>query len=310
MTVCRICLEPTTGQAEYHPSCIERLFGTAVLPNLDFELSELYAVAAQMAGKMSISGMQEKISLKLSDDKSKLDVAETGGRFILKPEPARYSSLPQNEHVTMRLASLVEIETPPFGLLSLKDKTLAYIVKRFDRLDDGSKLQVEDFCQLDEKPLRDKYNGSGELCVRILRKYATEPLVEILKLYRLLLFGWWVSNGDMHLKNLSLLMLPDKTCRLSPAYDLVCTKLVLPNDDTTALSIGGKKKNLTRKRWLEFAKYCRIPERAAERVITDQAKALDLSVELIRRSFLQDKKKEEYEKLIRENTATLVTRRE
>jgi serine/threonine-protein kinase HipA len=305
MTVCRVCVEPTTGQREYHPSCVERLFGTATLPNLDFKLSELYAVAAQMAGKMSISGVQEKISLKLAHDKSKLDVAETGGRFILKPEQAKYSSLPQNEHVTMRLASFVEIETPPIGLLPLKDQTLAYIIKRFDRLDDGSKLHVEDFCQLAERPLRDKYNGSGELCVRLLRKYASEPLLEILKLYRLLLFGWWVANGDMHLKNLSLITRSNGTRGLSPAYDLVSTKLVLPMDDTTALSIGGNKKNLTKRRWLEFAQHCQIPKRAAERVITSQIKALGPSIEMIRRSFLPADKKEEYEKLIRENTAML-----
>ena len=60
--------------------------------------------------------------------------------------------------------------------MELKDKAIAYLIKRFDRLDDGTKLQVEDFCQLAEKPLRDKYEGSSELCVRILRKYASEPL--------------------------------------------------------------------------------------------------------------------------------------
>lgn len=200
MTACLICLEETTGSATHHAACVRRLFGTSVLPTLDYELGDLYAVAAQMAGKMSIAGIQAKVSLRLSPDRSKLDVAASGGRFILKPEPARFSDLPQNEHVSMRLAAAVGIETPPFGLLRLKDGTLSYIIKRFDRLDDGRKLQVEDFCQLAEKPLREKYDGSAELCVRILRKYATEPLLEISKLYRLLLFGWWIANGDMHLK--------------------------------------------------------------------------------------------------------------
>jgi len=268
-------------------------------------LRELYAIAAQMAGKMSISGMQEKVSLKLSEDRSRFEVAETGGRYILKPEPARFSALPQNEHVTMLMASHVGIETPPFGLVRLKDQTLAYIIKRFDRLDDGTKLQVEDFCQLGEKPLRDKYNGTAELCVRILRKFASEPLVEIHKLYRILLFGWWVSNGDMHLKNYSLLTLADGTRRLAPAYDLVSTKLVLPTDDTTALSMGGKKKNITRKMWLDFARYCTIPDRAAEGVIAAQVKALEPSVQLIQNSFLSEQQKKEYEEIIRKRTSLL-----
>ncbi len=217
MTACLICLERTKGSAEYHPACIERLFGASVLPTLDFELGELYAVAAQMAGKMSISGIQEKVSLRLSPDKSRLEVAATGGRYILKPEPSRYSALPQNEHVSMCLASVVGIETPPFGLIRLKDGALTYIIKRFDRLDDGTKLQVEDFCQLGEKRIKEKYEGSAELCVRILRKYASEPLLEISRLYRLLLYGWWVANGDMHHKNFALLTDPDKTRQLSPA---------------------------------------------------------------------------------------------
>ena len=169
------------------------------------------------------------VSLTLSSDKSGLAVAAIGGRYILKPEASRFSSLPQNEQLSMRMAQLVSIEVPPFGLIRLKDEATAYIIRRFDRLDDGTKLQVEDFCQLAEKRLRDKYDGSAELCVKMLRKYATEPLIEIQRLYRLILFSWWIANGDMHLKNFSLITTPEGIRRLSPAYDLLCTKLVIPD---------------------------------------------------------------------------------
>jgi serine/threonine-protein kinase HipA len=305
MTACPICLERTTDSAAHHTACIDRLFGTSAMPTLDYELRDLYAVAAQMAGKMSISGIQAKVSLRISSDKSKLEVAASAGRYILKPEPAVYSDLPQNEHASMRLASAVGIDTPPFGLIRLKDGSQSYIIKRFDRLDEGVKLHVEDFCQLAEKPLREKYDGSAELCVRILRKYATEPLVEISKLYRLLLFGWWIANGDMHLKNFSLLTSPDATRKLSPAYDLACSRLAIPDDDSLALPMGGKKKNLTRHSWLTFADYCRIPKRAAESLIAAQVDALDASIRLIHQSFLPEKKKSEYEQIIRENSAIL-----
>ncbi len=133
MVVCLICLKSTRGEEEYHPGCIEQMFGTRKPPRLDIELGELYAIAAKMAGKMSISGVQEKLSLKLSPEGERLEVAETAGRYILKPEPSRYSALPQDEHVTMRLASLVEIETPPFGLVRLKEGALAYLIKRVKR---------------------------------------------------------------------------------------------------------------------------------------------------------------------------------
>ena len=204
MATCRVCLKSAVGNLDYHPECLESLFGTKTLPLLDIELAKLMGLAAEMAGKMSISGVQEKVSLRLSADKSRCEIAPTGGRYILKPEPSRFAFVPQNEHLTMRLAELAGIEVPPLGLVELRDKSTAYLIKRFDRLDDGTKLQVEDFCQLAEKPSRDKYQGSGELCVRILRQYASEPLIEIRRLFKVFLFSGWASNGDQHLKNFSL----------------------------------------------------------------------------------------------------------
>jgi serine/threonine-protein kinase HipA len=306
MAVCLICLGDTKGEAEYHPKCVEGLFGTRRPPRLDIELGELYSLAAKMAGKMSISGVQEKLSLRLAAGGERLEVAETGGRYILKPEPSRYSALPQDEHVTMRLASLVEIETPPFGLVRLKDGVLAYLIKRFDRLEDGSKLQVEDFCQLAEIPAKDKYEvGSAELCVRLLKKYASEPLIEARKFYRLLVFGWWVANGDMHMKNFSLLTEADGTRRLSPAYDLVNTRLFFPDDDSMAMMMGVRKKKFSRRKWIDFAAYCEIPKKAAESLLATQVEALEPAIHMIQSSFLPEKKKADYERIVRVNTSVL-----
>lgn len=305
MPTCRVCLTVVRDDSLYHAGCTEALFGTANLPTLDIELSRLMGLAAEMAGKMSISGVQEKVSLRLSSDKTRLEIASTGGRYILKPEPSRFSFVPQNEHLSMRLASVAGIEVPPFGLVELKDGAIAYIIKRFDRLDDGTKLQVEDFCQLAEKPLGDKYHGSGELCVRVLRQYATEPLVEIRKLFKLLLFSWWVSNGDQHLKNFSLLTTFEGLRRLAPAYDLICTRLPVPTDRDLALPIGRKKNNLTRQSWFDFAGYCEIPERAAVRLLNEQIEALEPSVDFIHASFLPDELKVQYEAIVRQNAAIL-----
>lgn len=306
MATCMICLGQTRGEEQAHPACAERLFGTTALPVLEFELGELYAIASRQAGKLSISGAQEKVSLRLSGDGLRLEPAETGGQYILKPEPSRFSALPQNEHLTMRLASLVEIETPPFGLVRLKDGAIAYVVKRFDRLAGGGKLPVEDFCQLGEIQPKDKYElGSAELCVRLLRKYASEPLIEIRKLFRLLLFGWWTANGDMHMKNFSLITGEDGTRRLSPAYDLVNTRLVLPDDDSLAVMMCGRKKKITRRKWLDFAEYCRIPRRAAERLVEEQIGAADEAVRLVGASFLPEKQKLAYERILREDTEIL-----
>lgn len=305
MAICRVCLTATDGNTSYHPHCLETLFGTTALPRLDIELSKLMGLAAEMAGKMSISGVQEKVSLRLSDDTTRLEIAPTGGRYILKPEPSRFAFVPQNEHLTMRLAALLDIKAPPCGLVELTDGAIAYLIKRFDRLDDGTKLQVEDFCQLAAKPLRDKYEGSSELCVRILRKFASEPLIEIRKLFKLLLFSWWVSNGDQHLKNFSMLTSLDGLRRLAPAYDLICTRLPIPSDQNLALPICGKKSGLTRRSWLDFAEYGQIPERAATTLLNEQIDALESSLELIHASLLPDDQKAQYEEILRQNTEVL-----
>lgn len=304
MATCAICLGGTDADADYHSACIEALFGTNTLPAIDVTRSELQEIAVDISGKMSISGVQEKISLKLSAGKRELLVATRNGQYILKPQSSSFAWLPENEHLTMRLAALVGIEVPTFGLVWLRDESPAYIVRRFDRTDGGGKLAVEDFCQLSGRPSRQKYSGSAELCVRTLRKYASEPLVQLRNLYRLLLFGWWAGNGDMHLKNFSLLTQPDGIRRLAPAYDLVCTRLALPND-SLALPVGGKEKNLTRRSWLDLAAYCELPEKAARRIVDEQIRALEPSLALIAHSFLPDQLKEQYAGVVRESTSIL-----
>ncbi|MBX3432378.1 MAG: HipA domain-containing protein [Pirellulales bacterium] len=296
--VCRICLGNLADDGDYHPRCLRALFGTTKVPTLDLETSKLHTAALAMVGHTSLSGIQKKISVSLSADRATLQVAASGGRYVLKPQTGTYPALPENEHLTTQLAKLVDIEVAPNGLVSLKDGTRAYIVRRFDRLPDGHKLRQEDFCQLAQLPPKDKYDGgSAELCVKLIRKYADEPLVELLKLYRLLLFTWWTGNGDMHLKNFSLLTGEDGITRLTPAYDLVCTRLVIP-DDQLALPLQGKKDDLRRGVWRRFAEYCGLPEKVALRLLDKQASILNDATALIDRSFLPDDQKESYKRLI------------
>ena len=302
--ICRVCLENVRGDKDYHDRCMRALFGTAKVPKLDIEVSKLHTAALAMVGHTSLSGIQKKISVNLAADRQTLQVAAEGGRYILKPQTETYPALPENEHLTTRLAQLVEIEVAPFGLVPLKDGSLAYIVRRFDRLPNGHKLRQEDFCQLAEISPKEKYDGSAELCVRLLRKYATEPLIEILKLYRQLVFAWWSGNGDMHLKNLSLLTNEQGVTQLSPAYDLVCTRLVIPNDPLS-LPIVGKKDNLDRNDWLNFARYCQLPEKTALRVLEAQSSAQDAATTLIDRSFLPLEQREQYRDQLSERTKSL-----
>ena len=304
--VCRICLGDVPGNDDYHPRCLLALFGTSKVPSLDIEVSKLQTAALAMVGHTALSGIQKKISVSLTADRATLEVAAIGGRYVLKPQPGTHPAVPENEHVTTRLAGLVEIETAPNGLIPLKDGSLAFIVKRFDRLPDGRKVRQEDFCQLAELSPGEKYDsGSAELCVRMLRKYASEPPVEILKLYTLLVFCWWTGNGDMHLKNFSLLTDEDGIMRLTPAYDLVCTRLVFP-DDHFAIPLQGKEDNLRRGDWKKFADYCKLPEKVALRVLDNQVAVVPDALKLIERSFLPDDQKEAYKQLIEERASGLL----
>lgn len=137
-----------------------------------------------------------------------------------------------------------------------------------------------------------------------MRRFASEPLIEIQKLFRLLVFGWWSGNGDMHLKNFWLLVDEQGLIRLTPAYDLVCTQLVIPNDPL-ALPVIGKNSNLDRQDWLSFADYCQLPMKAAARVLDAQIASLHEAVRLIERSFLPAEQKDQYRHLLEKHTATL-----
>lgn len=304
MEACWACLEHVLDGVRYHPKCLREIFGIAHVPVVDVELAKLHTLALTMVGHTSLSGVQRKVSLSLGSEARTLRVAAEGGHFILKPEAQTFPYVPENEHVTMRLAEAVGIDIPPCALVELKDGSRAYIVRRFDRSDDGKKLLQEDFCQLAVRSPKDKYGGSAELCVKLVLRYASAPVVEAQRLFRLFVFVWWTGNGDMHLKNFSLLRHPDGYYRLSPAYDLLATRLVIPNDEL-ALPIGGKSKNISRRNWLDLAQRCSLPRRAAERVLSEIGGAADDAAALIRASLLPEAMKQEYETLVRERADAL-----
>jgi len=305
MNVCRICLEEIHTADACHANCLRGLFGSAQEPTLDIEVSKLHTAALAMVGHTSLSGVQKKISVNLSADRQTLAVAAAGGLYILKPQTDTYPALPENEHVTTRLADLSGLSVAAAGLVVLKDKSLAYVVKRFDRLPEGGKVRQEDFCQLSELPPKEKYAGSAELCVRVLRKYASEPLIEIRKLFQWLVFGWWSGNGDMHLKNFSLLTDEEGITRLTPAYDLVCTQLVIP-DDPLALPINGKETNVRRGDWLKLAEYCGLPPTVARQILDKQLSVTSKANALIEQSYLPEEQKRAYLQLIEKHNQDLL----
>lgn len=163
-TSCLICLGGIGDDSGYHARCARQLFGAAKVPAIDIADGIVQEAGLAMVGNSSLSGVQKKISLKLSGDHRTLQIATHGGRYVLKPETEAFAHLPENEHTTMQLARIAKIETARNGLLKVSGGKLAYITRRFDRREDGSKVRQEDFCQLAVKNPAQKYDGSAELC--------------------------------------------------------------------------------------------------------------------------------------------------
>ena len=301
---CLVCLADVRGEGEYHARCAKALFGSTRVPTIDLELARLHTVAQAMVGHTSLSGIQRKVSVGLTADRATLRVAMEKGHFILKPQAQVFPSLPENEHLTMRIAAAAGLQISPNGLVRLRDGSLAYLTRRFDRTAEGRKLLQEDFCQLGELAPKQKYEGSAELCARVVRCHASEPLVSALALFRQVVFAWWTGNGDMHLKNLSLLRGADGVHRLSPAYDLLCTDLFV-EDDQLALPVGGNRRGVTPRQWLGLASYCGLTPRATARALGQVHAALTPALDLIARSYLPDEMKVRYERLLEVRARTM-----
>jgi serine/threonine-protein kinase HipA len=220
-----------------------------VAPVLPFEQKVFADFRRDAAPRISISGVQDKISLRLVD--GALAPTDRDGEFILKPIPRALTGtldllgdVPANEHVTMQIAAQVfGLRTAACGLVFFPDGEPAYIVRRFDRdATTGRKLAQEDFCQLAGKSRAThgenyKYDGSYEELGRLLRQYCPAWKVEAERLFALIAFNYVCGNGDAHLKNFSLLETPFGDSALSPAYDLLCTTLHLPTESRTALEM-------------------------------------------------------------------------
>jgi len=232
----------------YSPAARRRLAGgdRAFPYRLNFTARDVHNFTIEHFEHFSISGVQDKISLKLKRG-GILNPAESNGEYILKPVPsvtlpAFIDDVPANEHLTMQIAGqLFGIEVPPNAYVELSDGEPAYLVKRFDRLPDGSKIAQEDFCQLSNRSpdtgKNYKYEGSYEELGRILKRHCSAFSVEIEKLFRLICFNYIFSNGDAHLKNFSLRQSVNGDYLLAPAYDLLCSSMHLPQEARTALNL-------------------------------------------------------------------------
>lgn len=302
---CLACLRPTTT-GDYHERCLRTLFGTRRPPVVDLDQARFQSIALATIGRSTVSGAQRKISVGLRTERQTFTFVESGARYIVKPQSPDYPGLPENEHLTMRLAEAFGLPTPPNGLVRLSDGSLAYLVRRFDRPPTGGKRRQEDFCQLAMRPAKAKYEGSAELLVRLLRTYSDEPVADIGRLLEMLVFAWWTGNEDAHLKNFSLLADAEGRHLLSPVYDQVNTRLYYP-DTGLALPMGGKTTKITVGVWRRFIEYGAISRAFADEVLARPGVLLDRATAMVARSFLPDGLQAAYADRLREGAEALST---
>ncbi|MBW2364845.1 MAG: HipA domain-containing protein [Deltaproteobacteria bacterium] len=246
MNTCPITYQPCEDR--FSSEGLKRLArGLQDLESLPYTAAEQLHEAAARAPKMSIQGVQPKLSARLNVRKNHFEIVDKGGRFILKPQNPQFPELPENEDLSMRLAAAVGIDVPIHGMVYSKDNTFTYFIKRFDRIGRRRKLAVEDFAQLSDLSRETKYDSSMEKVVRVIETFCTFPAVDKIKLFRLTLVNFLIGNEDMHLKNFSLITRDDKI-ELSPAYDLISTTIALANpQEEIALPLMEKKSGLNRK---------------------------------------------------------------
>jgi serine/threonine-protein kinase HipA len=273
---------------------------STLLP-LPFTAQELRREATKRADKLSVQGVQYKVSAKLNVKNNCFDIVDQHGTYILKPQSDAYPHLPENEDLTMRLASTLGIEIPIHGMIYGKDNELTYFIKRFDRTGRHKKLATEDFSQLAGQTRDLKYLFSMEKLVKIIDKFTTFPQREKQKLFIRTLFNFTVGNEDMHLKNFSLitrnLATGDSITELSPAYDFINSILAVPSSkEEIALPLNGKKNNLRRKDFIDYFGHqiLALSNHTVSNALDSLAEQTQEWDKFIAASFLTDIEKEQY----------------
>ncbi len=306
MKHCPLTYEPLSG-GRYAPQGLRRLSGALEdLVDFPYSAGEQLEEARMRASKLSIQGVQPKLSAVLSVKQSTFVLVDRGGRYILKPQNPNWTQVPEVEDLTMRLAGAAGIEVPLHGLIYCRDGSLTYFIRRFDRTGRG-KVAVEDFGQLAGLSRETKYRFSMERVAALLDDFCTFPLLEKFKLFRLVLFNFLNGNEDAHVKNFSLIR-RDGKIELSPAYDLVNTTILLRDPtEELALPLAGKKSGLTRRDFLDDFGRERLglTDKAVREVEETLARSRPSWEKLIDRSFLGPDLKRRYRDLVAQRWARL-----
>jgi serine/threonine-protein kinase HipA len=310
MTKCLYCYKETENGKDFHDRCVKQFFGTTEVPVLPYTLAEISELAKEVIERsVSVPGVQAKLSLTIlkktqNNPQSRLNVVGAlGGNYIFKPATSDYPHMPENEHVTMRMAELFGIPVVPSSLIKLQSGELSYITKRIDRTIKGDKIHMLDMFQILEA--FDKYKSSMEKVGKAILSYSSNTLLDAHTLFELTLFSFLTGNNDMHLKNFSLIH-STLEWTLAPAYDLLNVAILLPNDtEELALTLGGKKSKLTKQQFVVFGKGMGLSDKQIDTTFSRFISKKEKAIELLKESFLPNDFQDKYCLILNERYFTI-----
>jgi len=300
---CLYCYNTLTTESDFHEKCALEFFGTKEVPEIPYRLEEMSSLAKNVLERsIAVPGVQPKLSISMVNN---LETKETtrltvvgalGGHYIFKPPTPQFREMPENEHLTMRIAESFGLNVVPSSLIRLASEELAYITKRIDRTDEGEKIHMLDLFQITEA--YDKYKSSMEKVGKAIGEYSSNTLLDKIFFFELTLFSFLTGNNDMHLKNFSMI---ENNTRwiLAPAYDLLNVCIVLPEDtEELALTLVGKKRKLTKYHFEKLAQFLGLTDKQITGVFKRMFKNKSKALQLINVSFLSDEMKTAYKAVL------------
>ncbi|MEX0981010.1 MAG: HipA domain-containing protein [Bacteroidales bacterium] len=302
---CLYCYDLIDAGHDFHERCSLKFFGTPVPPVIEYSLNQMEELAKKVVERsVSVPGVQAKLSMSLVKETkgrsgARLTVIDPlGGQYIFKPPSDRFPEMPENEHVTMRMAEAYGIRVVPSSLIRLASGELSYITKRIDRTETGKKIHMIDMFQITEA--FDKYKSSMEKVGKALHSYSDNTNLDKIFYFELALFSFFTGNNDMHLKNFSMIESPSGWL-LSPAYDLLNATILNPDDEEElALTLAGKKKKLRREHFVQLGEGLGLTDKQIKRAFIRIKRNTPKTIQWLDRSFLSDDMIHAYKEVLEE----------
>ena len=307
MAKCLYCYkELNEGEKDFHKTCSKKMFGTPSVPELPYTRDNLTDLAKQVIrSQTTLTGVQAKLSLDINkggkNEAERFTIVGLWGRYILKPQTDRFAHLPELEDLTMHLAELAKMQVVPHSLIRFADGELCYITCRIDRTAKGDKLPMEDMCQLTERLTEHKYKGSYEQIAKAIQRFSSVPKLDMVNYWEQVVFSWITGNADMHLKNFSLYSKEQGKYVLTPAYDMLSTALVMPEDtEELALTLNGKKRKIKKADIVTSMQASGLEEKVINNIFAKFTKTKEKWFEFIDLSFLPDEMKMTFKEIVAE----------